>query len=202
MCVQSTNTSPLQTILPLPTSMVCGNTDTTATAESTDAPHCADTALAVTAHDLDAVETEDLADLAELTDADVYQQIANNPMAYPEQESSVEVPSQSCSDEPHILLPTPPIQNDGGDSPLLLELSVMPFSLGHAGALVPGAHQGSSLYQRTERSLGSSIWAPFQSQCDWEVARWAKMRGPTSSAVTDLLAIPGVRVLIPSLLCY
>ena len=84
MCVQSTNTSPSQTILPLPTLMVRGNTNTTATAESTDAPHCTDTALAVTAHDLDAVETEDLADLAELTDANVYQQIANNPMAYPE----------------------------------------------------------------------------------------------------------------------
>ncbi|KAI9437037.1 hypothetical protein H4582DRAFT_2112014 [Lactarius indigo] len=35
-----------------------------------------------------------------------------------------------------------------------------------------------------------SIWAPFQSQCDWEIAHWAKMHGPTSSAVVSLLAIP------------
>ncbi|KAF8271908.1 hypothetical protein EI94DRAFT_1567196, partial [Lactarius quietus] len=37
-----------------------------------------------------------------------------------------------------------------------------------------------------------SVWAPFQSQCDWELAYWAKTRGPTASAITDLLAIPGV----------
>ncbi|KAN0103742.1 hypothetical protein V8E52_011679, partial [Russula decolorans] len=37
-----------------------------------------------------------------------------------------------------------------------------------------------------------SIWAPFCSQCDWEVAQWAKMRAPTSSAMADLLAIPEV----------
>ena len=192
----------LQTTLPLPTSMVSGNTNTTATTESTDAPHCTDTALAVTTHDSDGVETEDLTDLAELTDADVRQQITNNAMAYPEQESFVEVPAQSCSNKPHILPPTPPIQNDGGDSPLLLELTIVPFSLGCAGELVPGAHQGSSLYQRNQQLLGPSIWAPFQSQCNWDVAQWAKMHGPTLSAVTELLAIPGVCVLIPSLLCY
>ncbi|KAI9430686.1 hypothetical protein BJY52DRAFT_1090380, partial [Lactarius psammicola] len=35
-------------------------------------------------------------------------------------------------------------------------------------------------------------WSPFQSQCDWEFAQWAKQRGPTSSAVSELLAIDGV----------
>ncbi|PIL24483.1 hypothetical protein GSI_14238 [Ganoderma sinense ZZ0214-1] len=30
---------------------------------------------------------------------------------------------------------------------------------------------------------------PFQSQIDWEVAHWAKMRGPTSTALTELLRI-------------
>ncbi|KAI9450403.1 hypothetical protein BJY52DRAFT_1206158 [Lactarius psammicola] len=37
-----------------------------------------------------------------------------------------------------------------------------------------------------------NIWTPFQSQCDWEFARWAKNRGPTSTAVGELLAIDGV----------
>ncbi|KAJ7190265.1 hypothetical protein GGX14DRAFT_538049 [Mycena pura] len=36
------------------------------------------------------------------------------------------------------------------------------------------------------------IWGPFRSQLDWEVARWAKLRGSTSTALTDLLDIPGV----------
>ena len=35
-------------------------------------------------------------------------------------------------------------------------------------------------------------YAPFNSQADWEFAKWAKLRGPTSTAVTDLLSIPDV----------
>ncbi|KAF8264342.1 hypothetical protein EI94DRAFT_1772698 [Lactarius quietus] len=38
----------------------------------------------------------------------------------------------------------------------------------------------------------SSIWAPFCSQRDWEIVRWAKMCGPTSSALAELLAIPEI----------
>ncbi|KAI0039049.1 hypothetical protein FA95DRAFT_1585366 [Auriscalpium vulgare] len=33
---------------------------------------------------------------------------------------------------------------------------------------------------------------PFPSKLAWEVAKWAKLRGPTSTALTDLLAIEGV----------
>ncbi|KAG2126251.1 uncharacterized protein EDB93DRAFT_1323762 [Suillus bovinus] len=33
---------------------------------------------------------------------------------------------------------------------------------------------------------------PFNSQIEWEVARWAKVRGATSTAFTDLLSIDGV----------
>ncbi|KAH9059259.1 hypothetical protein EDB87DRAFT_1577735 [Lactarius vividus] len=53
-------------------------------------------------------------------------------------------------------------------------------------------NQGSSAYEAMRNTLGDSVWTPFQSQHDWEVARWAKMRGPSSSAVTELLAIPEV----------
>ncbi|THU75130.1 hypothetical protein K435DRAFT_707628, partial [Dendrothele bispora CBS 962.96] len=35
-------------------------------------------------------------------------------------------------------------------------------------------------------------WAPFTSEIDWRVAKWAKMRGASSSAFTELLAIDGV----------
>src|SRR6266702_2616706 len=67
------------------------------------------------------------------------------------------------------------------------------FPHGCPGAPVPGMNQGSSTYEATRNTLGDSVWAPFRSQCDWEVAHWAKMRGPSSSAVTELLAIPEVR---------
>ncbi|KAJ3560355.1 hypothetical protein NP233_g10889 [Leucocoprinus birnbaumii] len=36
-------------------------------------------------------------------------------------------------------------------------------------------------------------YAPFQSHLDWLVARWAKLCGPGSTALSELLAIPGVQ---------
>ena len=66
------------------------------------------------------------------------------------------------------------------------------FPFGQPGAPVPEMQLGSSVYEATCESLGDSLWAPFRSQCDWEFARWAKMRGPTSTAVMELLAIPEV----------
>lgn len=35
-------------------------------------------------------------------------------------------------------------------------------------------------------------WMLFTLQMDWEVVRWAKLRGPSSMAFSELLAIPGV----------
>ncbi|KAF8824578.1 hypothetical protein HHX47_DHR8000471 [Lentinula edodes] len=40
--------------------------------------------------------------------------------------------------------------------------------------------------------INHNPWAPFQSRTDWEVARWAKMRGPSSTAFSELLEIDGV----------
>lgn len=37
-----------------------------------------------------------------------------------------------------------------------------------------------------------NLWYPFTSKLDWEVARWAKLRGPGDTAFTELLAIKGV----------
>ena len=35
-------------------------------------------------------------------------------------------------------------------------------------------------------------WAPFSTRLEWEVARWAKLRGPSSTALSELLQINGV----------
>jgi hypothetical protein len=35
-------------------------------------------------------------------------------------------------------------------------------------------------------------YAPFASSMDWQVAKWAKLRGPSSSAFSELIAIDGV----------
>lgn len=41
-----------------------------------------------------------------------------------------------------------------------------------------------------------NIFYPFASKIEWEIARWAKLRGSTSTAFTDLLSIDGVRIFI------
>ncbi|EDR06040.1 uncharacterized protein LACBIDRAFT_329283 [Laccaria bicolor S238N-H82] len=39
---------------------------------------------------------------------------------------------------------------------------------------------------------GDNPWAPFNSKKDWEIARWAKLRGAGSTAFSELLATDGV----------
>ena len=69
------------------------------------------------------------------------------------------------------------------------------FHLGAAGAPISGVGQRVPSYQALQDDLGpENIWYPFQSQCDWDFAQWAKNRGPSSTAVTELLAIDGVRI--------
>ncbi|KAK2459560.1 hypothetical protein APHAL10511_008417 [Amanita phalloides] len=51
------------------------------------------------------------------------------------------------------------------------------------------AHQTHYIYQQ---QLGSDAeCVPFKSQLDWEIVRWAKLHGPSSSAITELLKIEG-----------
>jgi len=59
------------------------------------------------------------------------------------------------------------------------------------GAVVSSVRHTDMQYSTT---LGSDTnpWAPFTSEIDWKVARWAKLRGPGSTAFSELLAIEGV----------
>ncbi|KAF8268600.1 hypothetical protein EI94DRAFT_1771512 [Lactarius quietus] len=78
-----------------------------------------------------------------------------------------------------------PSQPKMGNSETSLNLTVEQFPYGQLGTPVAHIAQGTTLYK-------DSVWAPFQLQCDWELVHWAKMCGPTSSAMTDLLTIPGL----------
>ena len=42
--------------------------------------------------------------------------------------------------------------------------------------------------------LEANPFAPFLSKMEWEIARWAKVRGPGSTAFSELISIDGVRV--------
>ena len=65
----------------------------------------------------------------------------------------------------------------------------------------PSARAGQPLTHEESRDLGygaalgggDNPWAPFNSKKDWEITRWAKLRGLRSTAFSDLLAIDGVR---------
>ena len=67
------------------------------------------------------------------------------------------------------------------------------FPSGSPGAPIPDIPRGTSERESWRDTSTESIWAPFQSQNDWEIAHWVKMRGSSSSAVDEFLAIPNVR---------
>jgi hypothetical protein len=76
------------------------------------------------------------------------------------------------------------------------------FPFGTPGAPITGLHDGATKNGSSPIGVGpcgDSIWAPFRSKCDWEFARWAKLCGLSSSAITDLLAIPEVCIALHSL---
>jgi hypothetical protein len=174
-----------------------------------DTAHAADTTPTTDAAE-DAAEDADPIDPADATDADLLEALANNHSApaNTEQDHPVEAQSQDPlapqPDEPWPPAP-PPTQPDADSLDAPPEFVVDHFPHGSPGTQIPDAPQGSSLYQSSREAFGASVWAPFHSQCDWEIAHWAKMCGPTSSAMEELLAIPEVRAyedaLIVSLTC-
>ena len=68
------------------------------------------------------------------------------------------------------------------------------FPFGCPGMPILNKPQGSSMYEKWRSTSKDSLWTPFCSELDWNIAQWVKMRGPSSTAATELLAIPGVRV--------
>ncbi|KAK7017889.1 hypothetical protein VNI00_018532 [Paramarasmius palmivorus] len=63
-----------------------------------------------------------------------------------------------------------------------------------AGAPIHYRHQNidEQYTQHITGSLSRNPYAPFTSKLDWEVARWAKLRGPGATAMTELLQITGL----------
>jgi hypothetical protein len=48
-------------------------------------------------------------------------------------------------------------------------------------------------HQKSADIVGMNLACPpFISKMDWEIARWAKLRGPGSTAFSELLSIDGV----------
>lgn len=80
----------------------------------------------------------------------------------------------------------------GAEEVLLKKPFVVKFPSPHAGKVYSRGSQTSD--EKYEEVLGNSEnpFAPFTSQLDWDVARWAKLRGPSSTAFTELMDLEGV----------
>ena len=119
-------------------------------------------------------------DAADATDADVFQLLSQghaSKIAVDRPPDVLEGPAEQSMDFSHF----------SDTSSVIVDR----FPFGNPGAPIPGVPQGRSSYEQFQATQ-SEIWSPFQSQRDWDVARWVKTHSTSSSAVADLLAIPEV----------
>ena len=132
-------------------------------------------------------------DPADIADADAFEELAQNDQGFVTLAPDQSIINESA-DVPHASEAMP---NDieAGNTEAMPTVVIDRFPSAGAGAPIDGMPHRNSIYESQQGMDGDSTWYPFASQCDWLVARWAKMRGPTSSAVTELLAIPEVRSL-------
>ncbi|KAI0311703.1 hypothetical protein OF83DRAFT_1087518 [Amylostereum chailletii] len=72
---------------------------------------------------------------------------------------------------------------------------IVPFPLKTAGAPLSQVWSTSEYesQRKSNNAQSGNIWAPFESKIDWTMAYWAKMRGPSSTAMTELLQMDEVR---------
>ena len=71
---------------------------------------------------------------------------------------------------------------------------VVPYPDLRAGQKITNHHTANMEYGAQLPDVErENLYFPFASQMDWEVARWAKLHGLSSTAFSDLLAIEGVR---------
>lgn len=75
---------------------------------------------------------------------------------------------------------------------------VVPFPNPRAGKPVHSANSTNNAYATLlGNNSDSNPFHPFASKLDWEVAKWAKLQGPSSSSLKDLLKIEGVKWFTP-----
>ncbi|KAI0690834.1 hypothetical protein BC835DRAFT_1280189 [Cytidiella melzeri] len=97
-------------------------------------------------------------------------------------------PDRSAEDDANVR--TAQVQREGAERQLRYTPHVVTFP-GAAGK--PSGMSGSQndMYA-SGIPTANNPYAPFSSRIDWELARWAKLRGPGSMALTELLQIPEV----------
>ena len=67
-----------------------------------------------------------------------------------------------------------------------------PFVVKFPGMAGASSTNTGNVDTHQDNAPAGNPFAPFLSKLDWEVARWAKLRGPGSTAFSELMAIEGV----------
>jgi len=124
---------------------------------------------------------------ADVTIADVFEALE-----YSNNISMATIPDHSTVDENLGDPEEESVQIDAENSDTTSTVVIEQFPSGSPGTPIPDSPWGSPAYASHQDMLADSVWAPFCSQHDWAIVHWAKMSGPTSTAVTELLAIPEV----------
>ncbi|KAH9846211.1 hypothetical protein C2E23DRAFT_602675 [Lenzites betulinus] len=112
-------------------------------------------------------------------------------------------PPRSQSTHPRAMYETPAgprlpsaVEREAAERTAQARTFVVPFPGHTAGAPVPHSKPTSSTYAQYQHDLDEvnphNIYAPFTSKMDWEVARWAKLRGAGSTSFDDLTQIEGL----------
>ncbi|KAL7282534.1 hypothetical protein ACG7TL_004005 [Trametes sanguinea] len=110
-------------------------------------------------------------------------------------------PSQAADDDVEEALSTdehgPPLSDPStrqeAEEHLRQVASIEKFPSPMAGAPVDQS-SGTNIYEDYIEAVAGeqNPYAPFPSFMNWAIARWAKLRGPGSTALTELLGIPGL----------
>lgn len=84
-----------------------------------------------------------------------------------------------------------PTRRQGVEDHLWSDPIIEKFPIPTAGKIF--RHEAENNYKHSrQRFSGPNPHQPFATKLEWEISRWAKLRGPSSTAFTELLAIEGV----------
>jgi hypothetical protein len=88
----------------------------------------------------------------------------------------------------------------GAEEVLQKRLFVVKFMKGNAGAIYANQHVdednlNASYTHKVGDAENPSPFSPFSSKLEWEIAHWAKMRGPSSTAFNKLIEIEDVSII-------
>ena len=112
-----------------------------------------------------------------------------------------QIPS-SIPSPPSSPPPSPTTTNAGRQNaennlrqPVFVEKYTSKYPNSHAGYPLPDIAPNATSFAQYSSKIANSDknpYAPFANKINWDIAKWAKLRGPGSNSLAELLAIEGV----------